>query len=299
MSNNAKLGLRFMLLSALFFSLMNVMARMVPRISAVELAFFRSIITAALSFSILRIKKESVWGNRPGLLLLRGAFGTVGLILYFSTLRAMDLATAVVIQYTSPLFAALIAWLVLGEKSYRLQWLFLGVCLVGVAMVKGFGAVDTGWFIVGIVSAMFSGMAYNVIRKLKNTESPNVILFYFPVVTLPVTLIWFFARPQDWVMPMGIEWLYLLLFGLCTQGGQYFMTRAYQTAAVNQVTAGTYTGVVYSLFFGWFLFNESVSWLVLAGMLLIVAGIILNTRVQHWMNKRNVPHPEQRNVKAL
>jgi len=45
-SNNARLGLRFMLLSALFFSLMNVMARLVPRISAVELAFFRSIVTA-------------------------------------------------------------------------------------------------------------------------------------------------------------------------------------------------------------------------------------------------------------
>jgi len=174
---------------------------------------------------------------------------------------------------------------VLKEKTYRLQWLFLGVCVAGVAMVKGFGRVDTVWFLIGITSAFFSGLAYNVIRKLKDTESPNVILLYFPIVTLPVTLVWFLWDPASWVQPSGIDWLWLGLFGLCTQGGQYFMTRAYQRASVSSVGAATYTGVLYSLLFGWLLFGETFGVSVLLGMLLIVVGIILHMNTPRWVQK--------------
>jgi drug/metabolite transporter (DMT)-like permease len=277
-----------MLLSAFFFSLMNVLARLLPSIPAVELAFFRSVITLMLSVGMLRLQRQSVWGNNKRLLLLRGLFGSAGLIMYFMTLQKMELASAVVIQYLSPVFAGLIAWLVLGERSRRIQWLFLGLCVMGVAMVKGFGSVETRWFIVGLSSAFFSGCAYNVIRALSGKESPNVILFYFPVVTLPITLIWLLLFPDQWVTPQGWDWFYLLIFGLCTQAGQYFMTRAYQAEQVSKVTPATYTGVLYSLCFGWLLFDEQSGFYELLGMFLVVLGVVLNTqveRIHRWWKK--------------
>ncbi len=283
-------GFELMLLSAFFFSLMNVLARLLPAIPAVELAFFRSIITLLLSVGMLRWQGQSVWGNNKKLLLMRGLFGSAGLIMYFMTLQQMELASAVVIQYLSPVFAGLIAWLVLGERSRRIQWLFLGLCVLGVALVKGFGGVDTRWFLVGLSSAFFSGCAYNVIRALSGKESPNVILFYFPVVTLPITLFWILLFPGQWVQPSGSDWLLLLLFGLFTQAGQYFMTRAYQADQVSKVTPATYTGVVYSLCFGWFLFGEQSGFYELLGMLLVVAGVVLNTqveRINRWWKKEN------------
>jgi drug/metabolite transporter (DMT)-like permease len=281
-------GFQLMLISAFFFSFMNVLARLMPQIPAIELAFFRSVITLLLSAGMLRWKGQGLWGNNRKLLFLRGLFGSAGLIMYFMTLQNMELASAVVIQYLSPVFAGIIAWLILGERSLRIQWLFLGICVLGVAMVKGFGAVDTTWFLVGLGSAFFSACAYSVIRALSGKESPHVILFYFPVVTLPITLIWLLFYPSQWVAPSGSDWLLLLLLGLCTQAGQYFMTRAYQADKVNRVTPATYTGVVYSLLFGWMLFGETSSIFELLGMFLVVLGVVLNTQVdrfQRWMNK--------------
>jgi drug/metabolite transporter (DMT)-like permease len=285
-------GFQLMLLSAFFFSLMNVLARLLPEIPAVELAFFRSLVTLSLSLATLKWQGRSVWGEHRTLLLLRGIFGSAGLILYFMTLHEMELATAVVIQYLSPVFAGLIAWLVLRERTRRIQWLFLGVCVLGVAMVKGFGAVETQWFLIGLSSAFFSGCAYNVIRALSGKESPHVILFYFPVVTLPLTGLWLFFFPEQWVQPVHTDWLLLLLFGLFTQAGQYFMTRAYQAEQVSKVTPATYTGVVYSLCFGWFLFGETTGIFELCGMMLVVAGVVLNTQTErliHWWKKENPP----------
>ena len=81
-----------------------------------------------------------------------------------------------------------------------------------------------------MLSSVFSGVAYTIVRKLNTQEHPLVIIFYFPLVTLPVVGIY---SMFNWVQPEGWDWALLLLVGLLTQLGQYYMTMSYQTEEIS------------------------------------------------------------------
>ena len=110
-----------------------------------------------------------------------------------------------------------------------------------------------------------------VMRAL--AEHPLVIMFYFPLVCLPLAGLW---SVFNWVQPQGSEWLFLLLMGLTTQAGQYFMTRSYQVAVISKVAIVNYTEVLFAIVLGIVLFAENFNLLTYAGMGLVVAGVVLN-----------------------
>uniref|UniRef100_UPI00188FB30D DMT family transporter n=1 Tax=Pararhodonellum marinum TaxID=2755358 RepID=UPI00188FB30D len=112
-------------------------------------------------------------------------------------------------------------------------------------------------------------------RKLKNTEHPLVIVFYFPVVTIPIVgiITWF-----NWVKPEGLDWAILFAIGIFTQFAQYYMTKAYQNANLSKIASLTYIGIIYALGFGFLLFDETYNLITYLGMTLVLAGVILNVR---------------------
>jgi len=100
-----------------------------------------------------------------------------------------------------------------------------------------------------------------------------VIIFYFPLVTLPLSSIYLLF---DWVAPVGWDWMWLLLIGLSTQFAQYFMTKSYQSEDLSKVASLNYIGIIYALGFGYIFFDESYDWLVYVGMGVVLTGVILN-----------------------
>jgi drug/metabolite transporter (DMT)-like permease len=80
-------------------------------------------------------------------------------------------------------------------------------------------------------------------------------------------------------MPLGIEWFWLLMTGVTTQFGQFFMTRAYQSDKASNVSAISYAGIIWGAGFGVFLFDEKYQWLQYAGMALVLLGMFLNVRI--------------------
>jgi len=267
-----------MLLSGIFFALMNVSVKYIPHIPAIEIIVFRSIFSLVFSYLVLKKQKVNVFGNNKKWLIIRGVVGSIGLISFFYTLQNIPLASAVTIQYLSPIFTTVFGIFLLKEKVKPIQFLFFVISFAGVIVIQGVDArVDTFWAAVGIISAIFSGLAYNVIRKLKNTEHPLVIIFYFPLVTLPFALI---VSAFGWVNPVGWDWAILLFIGICTQTAQYFLTIAYQNANVSKVSSLTYIGIVYALIFGFFFFGETFNALVYVGMGLVFLGVLLNMRLK-------------------
>lgn len=113
-----------MLLSTFLFACMNVLVKMVSHIPAVEVVFFRSVISLLMSYVILKAQGISVWGNNKPLLIARGASGAVGLILYFMLIQQIPLATAVTLQFLAPIVTALLGVLLLSEKVKGWQWAF-------------------------------------------------------------------------------------------------------------------------------------------------------------------------------
>ncbi len=263
-----------MLLATLLFTCMNVLVKLVPNIPAIEIIFFRSVISLIICYVTLRSQKVSVVGNNKKLLLARGAAGALALVCYFITLQNIPLATAVTLQYLSPIFTAVLGIFLVREKVKPLQFLFFGLAFAGVLLVEGFDSrVNSLYLLLGIGAGFFAGLAYNIIRKLNITEHPLVIVFYFPLVTIPLT-IWYVI--SNWVQPEGIEWIYLLLIGVLTQFAQYFMTKAYQLEELSKVASLNYIGIIYALGFGYFIFEETFHPMTYIGMMLVLAGVILN-----------------------
>ena len=169
-----------MILAGIFFALMNVSVKFIPHIPAIEIILFRSIFSLIFSYAFLRSQGVYVFGNNKKLLVIRGVVGSIGLITFFYTLQKIPLASAVTIQYLSPIFTTILGIFLVKERVRTIQFFYFGLAFIGVIVVQGFDPrVDLLYAGIGIISALFSGLAYNVIRKLKNTEHPLVIIFLF------------------------------------------------------------------------------------------------------------------------
>jgi len=267
-----------MLLAGIFFAMMNVSVKFVPHIPAIEIVWFRSVFSLMFTFVILRQQGIAVFGNNKGSLVIRGIVGSISLILFFYTLQRIPLASAVTMQYLSPIFTTILGVFILKEKVKPIQFLYFAMAFAGVLIIQGVDTrVDPLSAAMGVISGLAAGVAYNMIRKLKTSEHPLVIVFYFPLVALPVaSVIMYF----DWVMPTGWDWLILLWIGFCTQSAQYFMTVAYQTGNLARVSSISYMAVLYALIFGFILFGETFPIASYIGMALVLAGILLNLRVK-------------------
>ncbi|GAB3823197.1 DMT family transporter [Pontibacter rugosus] len=273
-----------MLLSTFFFSLMQVCVKWVPHIPAEEIIVFRSLISLLISLVFLRKAGVSVWGNNRKLLFARGAFGAVALILFFNVLQNLPLATAATLQYLSPIFTAILGIFIVKERIRLWQWVFFLISFAGVLVIEGVEVnVDTLYLWLGVLSAVFTGVAYTIVRKLNVREHPLVIIFYFPLVTLPVVGVYTIF---NWVQPVGWDWPMLLLVGLFTQLGQYYMTLSYQHEEISKVANLTYIGIIYALIFGFVFFGELLSGWTYVGMGLVLLGVLLNVQYKNNMNRK-------------
>lgn len=263
-----------MLLSTFAFSLMQLCVKYLPHLPATELVLFRSLISLILSLVYLQRIGVSPWGNNRTWLVLRGLFGITALSMFFYTLQKMPLASAVTIQYLSPLFTSVFAIFILKERMAPIQWLFFGLSIAGVFVLKGFDPrINLLYMFLGLGSAFFAGLAYNAIRKVRGTDHPVVVVFYFPLIATPIMAV---LSIFNWVRPTGWDWLILLGMGIFTQIGQVNMTKALQADAANKVTSLKYLGAVYALVYGYFFFDETYSWASIMGIGLILSGVLAN-----------------------
>lgn len=267
-------GVKFMLLASFTFTLMKVCVKLIPHIPAIEIILFRSVISMAISLYFLKRQKVNIWGNNKPVLIGRGVAGAIALIIYFSLLQQIPLATASTLQYLAPIFTAVLGIFIVGEKVKPLQWLFFAVSFAGILVIQGFDPrISLVHLAMGVSASLFMGLAYNFIRKLKTDEHPLVIIFYFPLIVLPVSGVW---SAFVWVQPIGYDWLVLIAVGLFTQIAQFLMTKAYQKEELNKISILTYIGIIYSIAFGFFIFDETYNLVTYLGMALVLSGVVLN-----------------------
>jgi len=254
-------GVRYILASTFFFALMNIGVKYLADIPAHEVVFFRALVSLIVCYFLILRKGLNPWGNNKPVLILRGN---------------MPLASAATIQYLSPIFTIIIAGFLVKETTRPVQWLFFIISFAGVIMIKGFDPrVTPPDLMIGVAAAVGSGFAYNFIRKLKDHDHPLVVVFYFPLVTVPLIGVY---TATHWVSPKPLEWLILILIGLVVTVAQIFMTKGYQLERASNVSNFNYLGVVFALGFGFLLFDELVEPLGLAGIALIIGGVIMSSR---------------------
>jgi drug/metabolite transporter (DMT)-like permease len=267
-------GVRSMFLSTFFFAMANVCVKQVSHLPAMEIVFFRCLLGVAFCYYGLRRANADWRGSNRTFLLLRGVFGTTALFFFFVTVQNIPLASAMTIQYLSPIFTAIIAIFLLKEKVRVPQWVFYAIAFAGVLFIEQFDTrVSPFYLALGIISAFGSGMAYNLVRSLKEKEHPLTVVFHFQLTGM---IAGFVFTIFNWSTPAGWDWFYLVLIGIFSQLGQIFLTDALQKEKAASVAIIVYTGLIYGLSIGWIVFGEAQGAGSLFGMLLVVFGVILS-----------------------
>ncbi len=275
-----KKGIIYILLSALFFSIMAAFVKSVPELPLTEKMFFRNLIgLIAVSFTVYR-KKIKLKPQKPTLMFLRSLFGLIGVGLYYAALERLPLANAVILNKLSPFFVMIFAVFFLKEKVNRLQKVALLIAIIGAFFVVR-PNLDYSLLpgLLGLLSAAFAGAAYTVIRKLTAYDPPILIVFYFclfsSVILLPVMTF------EGFVVPNSTQLLSLFGIGVAALIAQLFMTNAYQYAPASELSIYSYANIIFSFLIGLVVWLEMPDALSIFGGILIVLGGIVN-----YMNSR-------------
>ena len=274
-------GLRYMVLAAFFFSLMALLVKVVgQRLPSAEMVLARSVVALVLSYGMLRRAGVVPWGHRKGLLVFRGLAGFMGLLCIFYALTKLPLADATVLQYTNPVFTAILAALFLKEAMDRREALGLVFSLGGVVLVAqpsflfGVATDSLDLFAVGIalLGAVFAAIAYVTVRQLRKTEHHLVVVFYFPLVATPASVP---VMIPDALWPTPLEWLLLLGIGIATQIAQVYLTKGLHTEKAGRAMSKSYVQIVFAAIWGFLFFSEVPDPLSIVGALLVMAGTVV------------------------
>lgn len=278
-----------MLLSAFAFALMGACVKIAGAqgIPVLEIIAARASVSLVLSYGDVKRKGIPLFGTHKILLILRGLVGFIALICVYYALIHLPFAEASVLQYLHPMFTALLALLLLNERPTAATMACIVLSFVGlIIMVRPeflFADHSADYNTLAVVVALFgafgSGLAYTIVRKLSTLEDPSVIVFYFPLVCLPGTII---LLGDDFVMPRGWMWLTLLMVGVFTQVGQITLTKAMRLETASRAGSFSYAQVVFAAILGIWVFDEIPGQWTIMGSALIILGALVNIL---WKNK--------------
>lgn len=287
-SSDTRRGIFFMLIASFLFSLIMLFAKLLSAsMGSVEVTFWRNVVGLAVIGAITLRKPIRNVGGKPFTLVFRGVIGTVALLTFFYTISATTLSNAIVYSKTEPIFTALLAFFLLGEKLKPYSIVAVIIGFAGVALLSG---MEMGYLhIMGLLTGFLSSLAYTSVRSLKTyyDERTVVLSFMFSGVFIPILLmivseyttseIFAFAL-SPFVLPQGSDWLWIALMGIAAAYGQIYMTRAYFYAQAGIVSTVSYSVVLFATMFGIMLGDIFPTPTVIAGGIMIVASGILLSR---------------------
>ena len=269
-------GIFLMLCADLVFALMAAATKFTgARLPASEIVVVRSVLSCITLYFVLRTNKISLEAKEPGLLWARGVVGYIALQSYFWALPQLTLGTAVMLNYTAPIFAIIFSFYALGERPP------LAVKLSLLALSAGIYLLCSGDFsghpvavAAGLLSGILAGSVYVMIRRGHKTDSPLLIIFYFSVCcALGSTIL---LLRTGCIAPTFSEWLGLLAISAASLLGQVFLTYSLRKSPVWAVAPFGYLTPVLSLVLGVFFWGETPSAAnLLGGAMVILCGIVL------------------------
>ena len=273
-------GIKFLIASGLAFSLMSVCVKAIGgKIPVPELIFARATISLIITRILLYKKNINPWGYQKRLLLIRGLFGTIALYCIFKALTVLPIATATVIQYIYPTFTVICAYFIL--KEYILKRIIFSIIIgwIGIILVTQPEWTSNSNFLetitaisIALLGALMTSLAYICVRKLSEKENPLVIIYYFPLVSIPLSLPFII---NNFVLPTGIDWIWIIGIGFFTQIGQLCITEGLRLIPAGQATSLNYSQVIFSSIAGFIIFQEALTTeFYLGGLCVLISTII-------------------------
>ncbi len=273
MSKN-HLGAVYMIMSVLFFSLMDILIKITDQYDVGQTMFFRAFFgLIPIYFLIPKEKIRDFYKtNYLKLHFYRSFFGAIAMAAIFIGLRNLQLAEVTAMAFSGPLWVVVFSMFFLSEKIRFKRWIAVGLGFIGVIVISkpGFENLNFYYIYPIIFCIGFAGVSI-IIRKLTLVGEPVwLIAFYFSVVsglggliTLPL---------GKWTMPNNYDFIFFILIGLLGSVANLLLTQSYKLAEVTLTTPLKYLSLVFAIIFGFYFFEEIPTVYTLSGAGLIVVS---------------------------
>jgi drug/metabolite transporter (DMT)-like permease len=271
MSNNLR-GVLWMGGAVLSFSTMAVAAReLLAHLGPFQILFVRSLVMMAIVLVIVAQAENAVTRtSRLPLHVLRNVIHFGGQYCWVFAIGALPLATVFAIEFTMPVWTAILAALILKERLTRNRIVMLVLGLAGVLIIlrPGFGLFHPAALVALAASLFYAG---NMIatKRLSSTESPLAVLFWMSVVQTPLSLL---AALPGWVSPPISQLPWMILIGVGSYTAHYCLTRAFKLADAMVAVPIDFVRLPLIAVVGALFYNEAFDPLIIAGAAVIFAG---------------------------
>ncbi len=272
-------GLGWIALSCAFFASMAVCVRLsVSVLSGPQLGIVRFVFGAGALLLFYAGRRRLPVILHPGKLFLRGALGGAAVLLYFLSIAQLGAGPATMLNFLSPIYAAIYAVLVLKEKMRAGLLAGLIIATVGALIITAstgeisFTHLGIGG-VAGLLSGVFGGLAMATVHSLRQDTSADVIFFAFCAVGLVVISPFAIATP--W--PVFSPGLILIMFavGAFSLLGQLLYTYGMGFTSAASGSAATQLTPAFTFLFSALVLDEIPHPLTLVGALLCFVGVVV------------------------
>jgi drug/metabolite transporter (DMT)-like permease len=241
------------------------------KLAMADIVFYRTMINFLIVAVLMRARGTGVKTAFLGLHVRRSMIGNLALALGFYSITHLPLGTAVTLNYTTPIFLAILSVVFLRQRPSAGLCLAVLIGFVGILVLlqPTLGPEQYVAALVGLACGLVTALAYYNVGLLVRAGEPETrVVFYFSLIGTLSSLAW--LTVQGFSALDGTTILLVLGFSLCGTLGQLAMTRAYGRGSALITGAFSYSTIVFSSLFGLLFFDERLEWLGWTGIALVI-----------------------------
>lgn len=273
-------GILLMICCITLFSIKDAIAKhLSDAYPVIEILFFQYLVMMVIVLPITVFKGNWNFYQQPNKisLLFRGFLGVSAVGLLFYSFSMIPLADATALIFVSPIVVTVLSPYFLGEKVGLISWLTTLVGFIGVLLIiqPGFETFNVGT-LVALLSGILFGLYGIATRKLTFQHRTEVMMLYTSLVGVFAVGVFL---PFNWAMPVGLDWLVIVLVGVISSSGHALMVLSYANAPATIVTPFLYTSIIVATALGYYVFGDFPNLVAWIGITIIItSGIYLGIR---------------------
>lgn len=246
-------------------------------LSIVQILFWRGVVgLVVVSIILSRIGWHNVKTQDLRIHGLRNVIHFAGQYAWFFGLATIPLAEVFAIEFTTPLWTALLATMFLGERltRYRVAALLMGLIGILIILRPGYAVVQTAALVVVFGAACY-GAAHTATKRLSGADTSWSIIFYMVVIQLPLSTL---LVLHEGALSFSFSWPWLIVVSVMALSAHYCMSRALSLADATVVVPIDFLRLPLIALVGYLLYGEKLEWAVVIGSIIMFSGIYLNVK---------------------
>jgi drug/metabolite transporter (DMT)-like permease len=262
----------------LSFSAMAVAVReLLANYGTFQILFLRALVGLVIVIAVLpKCGARALRTRRLRVHVVRNVLHFGGQLAWVYAISVLTLATVFAIEFTMPVWTAVLATLLLGERMNRGRAVMLACGLAGILIIlrPGLEVVQPGAMVM-LLGSLFYASTMIATKQLSGSDTPLALLFYMSLLQLPLALL---PALPSWVTPAPKDLPWILCLGIAGFTAHYCMTRAYRLADVTLVVPLDFLRLPLIAVVGMLFYSEPLQPAVLLGAAVMCCGIYYSVR---------------------